>query len=98
MEQKQMQQQSQEIKKLIFEYYVPFTNTQVDHAKDLDEVMPMYELIKNNDNYSKTSGNLRQYYKNHPNINITNSESFRCNASTKVLVLNILKQLYYRNT
>ena len=53
--------------------------------------MPMYELIKNNDNYSKTSGNLRQYYKNHPNINITNSESFRCNASTKVLVLNILK-------
>ena len=42
MEQKQMQQQSQEIKKLIFEYYVPFTNTQVDHAKDLDEVMPMY--------------------------------------------------------
>ena len=86
------------MKKLIFKYYVPFTNciseinsTQVDHAKDLDEEMPAYELIKNSDNYSKKSRNLRQYYKNHPNINITNSGSFKWKASTKVLILKILK-------
>ena len=29
-------------------------NTQVDNAKDLDVVMPMYNLIEYSDNYSKT--------------------------------------------
>ena len=29
-------------------------NTQVDNAKDLDVVMPMYNLIEHSDNYSKT--------------------------------------------
>ena len=31
-------------------------NTQIDNAKDLDAVMPMYNLTKYSDNYSKTSG------------------------------------------
>ena len=38
-------------------------NTQVDNAKDIDIVMPMYNVIKYSDNYSKTSGSLWQYYK-----------------------------------
>ena len=39
--------------------------------------MPMYNLIEYNDSYSKTSGSLWQYYKDDPNDNITNSESFK---------------------
>ena len=30
-------------------------NTQKDHAKDLDNVMPMYNSIQQSDNYAKTS-------------------------------------------
>ena len=39
--------------------------------------MPMYNLIEYSDNYSKTSGSLWQYYKDEPNDNITQSESFK---------------------
>ena len=39
--------------------------------------MPMYNLIEYSDNYSKTSGSLWQYYKNDPNDNIEQSESFK---------------------
>ena len=57
-------------KKVIFENCAPFTNciseinnTQIDNAKDIDTVTPMYNLIEYSDNYSKTSGSLRQYGK-----------------------------------
>ena len=39
--------------------------------------MSMYNLIEYSDNYSKTSESLRQYYKDEPNDNLTNSESFK---------------------
>ena len=39
--------------------------------------MPMYNLIEYSDNYSNTSGSLWQYYKDDPNNNIANSESFK---------------------
>ena len=39
--------------------------------------MAMYNLIECSDNYSKTSGRLWQYYRNEPNNNITESESFK---------------------
>ena len=39
--------------------------------------MPMYNLIEYSDNYSKTSGSLWQYFKDDPNDNITQSESFK---------------------
>ena len=52
-------------KKVIFKNCAPFTdciskinNTQIDNAKDIDAVMPMYSLIEDSDNYSKTSGSL----------------------------------------
>ena len=52
-------------KKVIFKNFAPFTNcickiinTQIDNAEYIDIVMPMYNLIEYNDNYSKTSGNL----------------------------------------
>ena len=52
-------------KKVIFKNCAPFTNciseinnTQVDNAKDINIVMPMYNLIEYNDNYAKTLGSL----------------------------------------
>ena len=57
-------------KKVIFKNCAPFinciseiNNTEIDNAKDIDIVMPMYNLIEYSDNYSKTSGSLWQYYK-----------------------------------
>ena len=52
-------------------------NTQVDNAKGIDIVMPTYNLIKYSDNYAKTSGSLWQYYRDEPNNNLVNSESFK---------------------
>ena len=49
-------------KKVIFKNCAPFTNciteinnTDIDNAKDIDIVMPMYNFIEHSDNYSKTS-------------------------------------------
>ena len=39
--------------------------------------MPMYNLIEYSDNYSKRSRILWQYYRDDPNDNITQSESFK---------------------
>ena len=52
-------------KKVIFKNCASFincisevNNIQVDNAKDINIVMPMYNLIEYSDNYSKTSGSL----------------------------------------
>ena len=45
--------------------------------------MKMYNLIEYSDNYSKTSGSLWQYYKDNPNDNITQSESFKSKIKIK---------------
>ena len=37
----------------------------------------MYNLIEYSDNYAKTSGSLWQYYRDEPNDNLANSESFK---------------------
>ena len=39
--------------------------------------MPMYQLIKYSDNYSKTSGSLWQYYRDEANDRLTDSKSFK---------------------
>ena len=52
-------------------------DTEIDNAQDIDIVMPMYNLIEYSNNYSKTSGSLWQYYKDEPNDNLANSESFK---------------------
>ena len=39
--------------------------------------MPMFNLIEYRDSYSKTSGSLWQHYKDEPNDNLANSESFK---------------------
>ena len=53
-------------------------NTQIDNAKDIDIVMPMYNLIEYSDNYAKISGSLWQYFRDEPDDNnIEDSESFK---------------------
>ena len=71
-------------KDVTFKYCAPFIkcinrirNTGIDNAKYIDIVMPIYNLIEYRENYSKTSGSLWQYYKDDPNNNLANSESFR---------------------
>ena len=39
--------------------------------------MPMYNLIEYIDNYAKTSGSLRQYFRDEPDDNTEDSESFK---------------------
>ena len=66
-------------RKVIFKNCAPFTNciseinnTQVDNAKDIDIVIPMYNLIEYSDNYEKTTGSLWQYCKDIPAQNDNN--------------------------
>ena len=58
-------------------YISEINNRQVDNAKDIDIAMPMYNLIEYTDNYAKTSGSLWQYYRDEPNDNLANFESFK---------------------
>ena len=67
-------------KKVIFKNCAPFTNciskinnTQIENAKDIDIVMPMYDLIEYSDNYAKTSESLGQYCLDIPAVNNTNA-------------------------
>ena len=71
-------------KGVAFKNCAPFTkcmsrinNTDIDNAHYIDIEMLMYNLIEYSDNYSKTSGNLWQYYKDDPNDNLTDPESFK---------------------
>ena len=71
-------------KGVIFKNCVPFAKcisrinrTDIDNARDIDIVMPMYNLIEYSDNYSKTSGSLWQYDRDDPNNNIVQSELFK---------------------
>ena len=58
----------------------PFTNcineinnAQLGNGKDIDIVMPMYNLIECNDNYAKTSRSLWQYCKDIPSVDNNNA-------------------------
>ena len=71
-------------KGVIFKNCAPFTkcisrisNADIDNAQNIDIAIPIYNLIEYSDNYSKTFGSLWQYYKDDPNDNITQSESFK---------------------
>ena len=77
-------------KGVAFKNCAPFTNciseinnTQTDNCKDIDIVMPLHSLIEYSDNYAKTSGSLWQYYRDEPNDNLADSESFK--SKTKII-------------
>ena len=67
-------------KQVVFKNCAPFTNcmceinnTQVDNAKNIDNAMPMNNLIEYSDNCSKTSGSLWQYCKDIPAVDNNNA-------------------------
>ena len=71
-------------KGVIFKNCLPFTDciseinkSQIDNAKYIDVVMPMYNLIEYSNNYPKPSGSLWQYYRDEQSDNIVNSELFQ---------------------
>ena len=80
-------------KGVIFKNCAPFTkcisiinNTDIDNAQDIDIVMPMYNLIEYNNNFSKTFGSLCQCYKDDPKDIIRQSESFKSKIKIKKLL------------
>ena len=55
--------------------------TLIGNVKDLDIVMPMYNLLEYSQNYSMTPGSLRNYYRDEiDNVddNASDSKSFKC--------------------
>ena len=47
------------------------------YPKNLDFVMPAYNLIEHSNNYSETSGSFYKLCRDESNINIIDSESFK---------------------
>ena len=82
-------------KKVIFKNCAPFSNciskinnTQIYNAEYMDIVMPMYNLIKYSDDYSKASGSLWQYFKDKPAVNNAGDNvAFNGNNATIHLIL-----------
>ena len=66
-------------------------NTQIDNDKDIDIVMPMYNLIECTDNYSKTSARLSKYYRDEPFLD-ANGATADFPAANNRSVLFIFKQ------
>ena len=65
------------------DYKSEINNRQIDNAKDIDTVMPMYKLIEYRDNYIKTSGRLRQYHRDEPFLDTNGTTAdFPANNST----------------
>ena len=63
-------------KKVIFKNCAPFShciseinNKEIDHAKSIDVIIPVYNLIEYSNNYLKTPGSLWQYYRDKPFMN-----------------------------
>ena len=59
-----------------------FNGIKIDNAEDLDDVMPMYNLLEYSKNYKKTTGSLWNYYRDQPSNPVsTSSESFKYKTS-----------------
>ena len=89
-------------KKVIFKNCASFinciseiNNTQIGNAKDIDIVMPRYNLIEYSDNYAKASGRLWQYCLDMPALNknaivdfavdnLTNSFNFKAKITGQI--------------
>ena len=83
--------------RVAFKNCAPFTkcithinDEHVDNDDNLDIIMPMYNLMEYSDNYSDTSGSLRQFKRvespvinagNPDNVSTTNSTSFKYKSS-----------------
>ena len=76
-------------KSVTFKNNVPFINyirkingIKIDNAEDLDVVMPMYNLLEYSKNYKKTTGSLRNCYRDEPTNPLSSDyESFKYKTS-----------------
>ena len=75
----------------------------IKNVEYLDIVMPLYNLLKYNKNYSKTSASLWNYYRdilteetkdnNSPNKNVINSKSFKYKTSITGSTYNVPRRI-----
>ena len=78
-------------------------NVLIDNAEDLDDAIPMYNLIEYSKNYRKIAGSLYNYYRdelsddtnNNDNLNknVINSESFKYNTSVTGSTYNVNERI-----
>ena len=75
-------------KKVVYKNCAPFTdcisktnNTQIDNAKIIDALVPMYNLIEYSDNYSKRSGSIWQYYGDEPALTLAIADTLDADNS-----------------
>ena len=68
---------------LAFKNNGPFTNCRsrinnvlIDNREDLDIVMPVYNSLEYSKNHKKTTGSLRNYYRDEPNDPPLNDDDF----------------------
>ena len=85
---------------MILKNCAPFTgcisyidNTEIDNAKDIYFVMPMYNLLEYSDNYLKISGTLWQYYRYKPSDQIVNHSNPRLKWQEILLIMVIQKNV-----
>ena len=65
-------------------YISEINNTKLDNAKEIDGMMPMYDLIKFSENYpKKIYRHLQHSCRDEPNNDITDYESFK--SKTKII-------------
>ena len=84
-------------KNLAFKNNAPFVNCiskingmKIDNAEDLDDVMPMYNLLEYSKNHRKTTGSLWNYYRDEPSNPLSsNSESFKYKTSIRGNTYNV---------
>ena len=66
-------------------YTSEMNKTQVDDARDIDLVMPMYNLIEYSDTFTKTSRSLYQFHRDKPALtNICNIIDFSNDNSNSI--------------
>ena len=81
-------------KKVIIKNCAQFTNciskinnSQVGNAKDVDVIMPLYNLLEYSPAYKKTSGSLWQYCKDIPAVDDNNAT---VNCTITILLIHLI--------
>ena len=67
----------------------------IDNVEDLDIVMPMYNLSEYSQNYSMTSENLWNYYRDEIHDNASDGKSFKCKTKTVGKIQKTPQKIYY---
>ena len=86
---------------MVFKSNAPFINciskangVKIDNAEDLDVAMPVYNLLEYSKSYRKTTGSLRNYYRDEPNSDTDDNEIKHSVINSKSFDYNLIK--FYR--